>query len=165
MSKLLENKQMVHIVAEFVVLLGITFYFTQKNKKLMGHLEDLSQRIEEHEDKIKNQDMKIQRLGEHINMMLQQNQQKVQVKPVNHQIETRTQPKKLHTKKVSQKKVVIQEEPSFIDIPISSIPQYSEPEPLVIVEEDEEESEAELDSMIKDELDELEDLDDLKKQQ
>ena len=51
MSKLFENKQqLVHIVSEVVVLLGITFYFSQQNKKLMGHIEDLAQQVEEQND-------------------------------------------------------------------------------------------------------------------
>ena len=41
---------MIHIASEIVVVIGLTFYFNQKNKKLMGHIQDLSQRIEEQED-------------------------------------------------------------------------------------------------------------------
>ena len=52
MSKLLENKQIIHIAAEILVLVGITFYFSSKNKKLSEHIEDLSQRLEDQEDLI-----------------------------------------------------------------------------------------------------------------
>ncbi len=51
MSKLFENKQqLIHVASEVVVLLGITFYFSQQNKKLMGHIEDLAQQVEEQND-------------------------------------------------------------------------------------------------------------------
>ena len=47
MSKLMENKQMIHIVSEIVALVGITFYFNQKNKKMLEHINDLSKKVEE----------------------------------------------------------------------------------------------------------------------
>jgi hypothetical protein len=43
---------MIHIASEVVVLLGMTFYFSSKNKALQGHIENLSQRLEEQEDRI-----------------------------------------------------------------------------------------------------------------
>lgn len=51
-SKLFDNKQLVHIASEIVVLSGLTFYFSSKNKRLLAHIEELSQRIEEQEDRI-----------------------------------------------------------------------------------------------------------------
>ena len=48
----LDTKQIIHIVSEIVVLIGLTFYFSSKNKKIQGHIEQLSQRLEEQEDKI-----------------------------------------------------------------------------------------------------------------
>jgi hypothetical protein len=67
MSKLLENKQMVHIASEIVVLLGLTFYFNQKNKKMMGHIEDLAQRVEEQEDLLQKHEQIIRKLVDFIN--------------------------------------------------------------------------------------------------
>lgn len=52
MSKLLKNKVAIHIASEVVVLLGLTYYFSSKNRKLLEHIEDLSQRLEEHEEVI-----------------------------------------------------------------------------------------------------------------
>ena len=46
------NKQLIHIGAEIIVLLGLTFYFSSKNKKLTEHIEELAQRLEDQEDKI-----------------------------------------------------------------------------------------------------------------
>lgn len=64
----MENKQqMFHVASEIVVLVGITFYFNQKNKKLMGHIEDLSQRVEEQEDIIQKHEQIIRKLLEIVN--------------------------------------------------------------------------------------------------
>jgi hypothetical protein len=63
MSKLMENKQqMIHIASEIIVLIGLTFYFNQKNKKLLGHIEDLAQRIEEQEDILQKHEQMLQKL-------------------------------------------------------------------------------------------------------
>lgn len=54
MSKFFENnKQIIHIATEIVVLIGLTFYFSQQNRTLRKHIEDLAQRIEDQEDVIK----------------------------------------------------------------------------------------------------------------
>jgi hypothetical protein len=67
MSQILENKQMIHIVSEVVVLIGLTFYFNQKNKKLLNHIEDLAQRIEEQEDLLQKHENIIKKLVSSIN--------------------------------------------------------------------------------------------------
>lgn len=63
-SKLLENKQLIHIASEVVVLLGLTFYFSSKNKKLMGHIEELAQKIESQEDQIQKLETTLQQAGQ-----------------------------------------------------------------------------------------------------
>ena len=50
MSKILENKQLVHIVSEVVVALGLFYYVSSKFKSLKTYVEDLSHRIDEQED-------------------------------------------------------------------------------------------------------------------
>mgnify|MGYP000583589285 CR=1 FL=1 len=67
MSKLLENKQIIHIATEIVVLIGLTFYFSSKNKKLMEHIEDLSQRLEDQEDLIQKHEQIIRQLVQAVN--------------------------------------------------------------------------------------------------
>lgn len=62
-SKLLDNKQLVHIGAEVVVFAGLTFYFSKKNAKLMGHIAELSQRLEEQEDHINKLETAINNIG------------------------------------------------------------------------------------------------------
>ena len=58
---------MVHIVSEVIVLIGLTFYFNQKNKKLMNHIEDLAQRIEEQEDLLQKHENIIKKLVASVN--------------------------------------------------------------------------------------------------
>ena len=67
MSKLLENKQIIHIVTEIIAGIVIIFYFSSKNKKLLGHIEDLSQRLEEQEDIIQKHELIIKQLVHAIN--------------------------------------------------------------------------------------------------
>lgn len=60
MSRLIENKQLVHIGTEIIILIGLSLYFNNKNKKMVSHIDELSKRLEEceklilkHEDIIK----------------------------------------------------------------------------------------------------------------
>jgi len=52
MSKVLDTKQLVHIGIEALVVISIVVYFSQRHKKVMGHITDLVQRVEEQEDTI-----------------------------------------------------------------------------------------------------------------
>jgi hypothetical protein len=47
MSKIMENKQIIHIASEIVAFASLIYYFNQKNKKLLSHIQDLSQKMEE----------------------------------------------------------------------------------------------------------------------
>jgi hypothetical protein len=47
MTNVLERKEIIHIVVEVVVLAGITFYFSSKNKKLLDNIQVLSKKLEE----------------------------------------------------------------------------------------------------------------------
>jgi hypothetical protein len=95
MSKLFENKQqLVHIASEVVVLLGLTFYFNSQNKKLTGHIEDLAQRIEEQEDLIQNHETIIKQLVEQVNKLGQRKQPTV----------TQTDPRPLSPKILREKR-------------------------------------------------------------
>lgn len=67
MSKLLENKQIVHIATEVVILIGITFYFSSKNRNLLNHIEDLSTKIEDLEDLVQKHERIINHLLKVIN--------------------------------------------------------------------------------------------------
>ena len=53
MSNIFEkNKNYIIIGVTVIVFIGIIYYITQKNNKLMSHIEDLKQRVEELEDTI-----------------------------------------------------------------------------------------------------------------
>jgi hypothetical protein len=63
LEKLTENKQMLHITAEVVVILGVVFYFSSKHKQISSHVEDLSQRLEDRENNIKDLENKVNQLS------------------------------------------------------------------------------------------------------
>ena len=68
MSKIFENKTfLIHIAAEIIIIIGVSFYFSQKNKKLMGHINDLVQRIEEQEDILQKHEQLIINLNNALN--------------------------------------------------------------------------------------------------
>lgn len=71
-SKLFENKQLIHIVSEVVVLIGLTFYFSSKNKKLLGHIEELAQTVEQQEDRLQKTEQAIVQLSTDIGKSLEQ---------------------------------------------------------------------------------------------
>ena len=50
--KSIDKSTMIHIAGEAIVTLGLVFYFSNKNKRLSSHIEELAQRIEEQEDQI-----------------------------------------------------------------------------------------------------------------
>lgn len=91
MSKLMENKEALHVASEVVVMLGLTFYFNQQNKKLKGYIEDIVQRIEEQEDIIQKHEELIRKLSQH-NVEVYKNYQQMQVPIVSSQQYTNTTP-------------------------------------------------------------------------
>lgn len=73
--KILDNKQLIHIASEVVVLLGVVFYFSSKNKKLSGHIEELAQRIEEQEEHIQKIETTFQQMSTALNSVIQRVQE------------------------------------------------------------------------------------------
>lgn len=55
----LSTFNIIHIVVEVISLLSITAYFLQQNSKIMSQIDNLNSTIEEHEDKITEQEKKI----------------------------------------------------------------------------------------------------------
>lgn len=118
MSKILDNKQIIHIASEIIIILGITFYFSQKNKKIMNHINDLSQRLEEQEDVIQKYEQIIGNLSKKIeehekkllfiqNMNLQNNQKVHNIQEVPQKFEKI--PVKVSDKKIDKKRKNIKE--------------------------------------------------------
>jgi len=96
---------MVHIISEVVVLVGLTFYFNQKNKKLMAHIEDLAQRVEEQEDLLQKHDRIIKQVVDHIGKQQQVIQQNVVSTRPNNKLKTAS------LKKVSKPVLVKETQP------------------------------------------------------
>ena len=59
---LAKNSQIIHIVAECVILIGITFYFISRNNKLSKNLALTSKRVADLEEKVARQDTMINQL-------------------------------------------------------------------------------------------------------
>jgi len=51
-SMKLDKKDMVHIGVEAVAFLGMAYYFSGQNKKLLSYIEDLAQKLEEKDEAI-----------------------------------------------------------------------------------------------------------------
>ena len=155
---------MIHIASEIVVVIGITFYFNQKNKKLMGHIQDLSQRIEEQEDLLQKHDQIIKKLAESIKQYQYEFKEKqrqsdyYQPSPPPQQIQIKhkkeIKPKSIVTKPVLSKpepKVTFKQEEQ--QRKLSSPPKYEEEDDEEDEEEDEEDTD--LDAELEEELKEL----------
>lgn len=51
-EKIFDNKHLIHIGAEIVVIAGISFYLSSKIKKQQSIIEELSQKLEDQEDRL-----------------------------------------------------------------------------------------------------------------
>ena len=144
---------MIHIASEIVALVGLTFYFNQKNNKLLRHIENLAQKIEEQEDLLQKHETVIKKMLEFIN---DQNQKNTITTPV--------LTKHLETTKIRKKPPVKEVHTN----PPLKVPTPSKPETKVsfneqifktpIEQESSEESseESDLDAELAEELEELE---------
>ena len=159
MSALLQNKQIAHVATEIVVLLGITFYFSSKNKKLLEHIEDLSQRLEDQEDSIQKHDQIIKQLVQIVNnrnVQPQQHRAPVNSSQENHPQFHGSKPVDKKSLHVKQKKKIksppkIYEENEEIDNELHI--QQNEVNKIELLSEDDNESA--LDAELAEELQEL----------
>jgi len=150
-----ETKQIVHIATEIVILLGIVFYFSSKNKKLIEHIEELSNRLDEQEDTIQKHEQIIRQLVQKVNSVQPSTVQNSTLSSnklfkTNHDTKKQN-PSKKQTSCNDNKTVEIKE----TNLKLSSASKNDSSE------EDDEDSE--LDKEIEDELDELQEQDGLKK--
>ena len=168
MSQLItDNKQlMVHIASEVVVLVAITFYFNQKNKKLTSHIENLAQRVEEQEDLLQKHGQMIKRLINYVTQQQNLSRQRQQIvqEPVKKQVR-RTRVKKHNAKKsLSPSKVRVHFETDINEVKPSvenSLDEDKDKDKDKDKDENENESDSDLDAEI---AAELKDLVDLKKE-
>lgn len=170
--KLLDNKQMLHIVSEVVVLIGLTFYFSSQNKKLHEHIESVHGRLEKQEDKIQKLETTIQQMSTVITQLSQGVQQIggntaiLANRVASLSAPELKKPKKPVPKPVSEQKPTLVKSkvrftPSVKEVPEEEEDQEEEiveTEDDIIEEEDEEElSDSDLDAEIREELNELND--------
>ena len=168
MSKLLENKQIIHIVTEIIAAIVIIFYFSSKYKKLLGHIEDLSQRLEEQEDIIQKHELIIKQLVQAIN-----NRGPITAVPkINNITKPPVKEKKITKKPISRPRVSFndneevkenhktkQVEPKQVERVIEKVPEKVLEQ---VIEESSDDSD-DIDEEIAEELDELLSEQDLKK--
>lgn len=167
----MENKQMIHIASEIVALVGLTFYFNQKNKKLLGHIENLAQKIEEQEDLLQKHEHIIKKMLEFMNDQNEKNTPHVLAK----QLETtkiRKKPpspaKEVHTKPPLKVPTPSKTESTKVSFSDQILKTTKKPSPVVESEESSDSEESDLDAELAEELEELEieeeiNLSDLKK--
>lgn len=151
---------MIHIASEIVVVIGLTFYFNQKNKKLMSHIEDLSQRIEEQEDILQKHEKVIRKLLDFINQSESKHQQPKsqseyqpqQVQTKHKKIEKEIKPAKSVLSKPEPKVTFKEEEqPRKLNPP----PPPRPPPPPPKDEDEDEDEDSDLDAELAEELKEL----------
>ena len=164
MSKLLENKQIIHIVTEIIAGIVIIFYFSSKNKKLLGHIEDLSQRLEEQEDIIQKHELIIKQLVQAIN-----NRGPITALPKINNIPKPPVKEKKTKKPISHPRVSFNDNEEVKENTVK--PKQKQVEPViekvviekVVVPEDSSDDSDDIDEEIAEELDELLSEQDLKK--
>ena len=172
MSKLIENKHIIHIASEIIVLLGITFYFNVKNKKIMEHIHDLSQRIEEQEDLLQKHEQVIKKLVEFIRKQEESanaptyslpNSQRKKSTPISTPISTpKSTPKSASIKEIHTKPPLVAPAPQKIQpAKVNFVPSVHKTPPIRIEEiySEESEEESDLDTELAEELGELENSD------
>ena len=148
---------MVHILSEVVVVVGLTFYFNQKNKKLMAHIEDLAQRVEEQEDLLQKHDQIIQQLVDHIGK--QQAMMQRQAMPPSQLVSVGSPTRPKAHAKSGTKSGTRSRTRSRVKSP-PPVRVHFAPDPVDTKEESEEETEDDLDAELVEELNDLVEPDD-----
>ena len=136
MTNVLEQKQIIHIVVEIVVLTGVSFYFASKNKQLSSSIQALSKKLEEQEEIIQRHEQILMQLVKSVN----QNNNNNVIKPVTVNI-------------IPDLPIKKNKDPKIVSVKAQPLKN----------EVSESENESDLDDEIEEELKELEKDDDLKK--
>jgi hypothetical protein len=147
MSKIFENKQVIHIVSEVIVLTGIIYYFSYKNKKLMTCIQELTDRVNTQEDMMKKQNQMIKELSDKVNY-INVNSNTYKQPSVN--FNTEKQPKTSRIEEISDNKDDISP-----NIHLSFIKEDDEEDNNNNEDEEQDNNEENLDDELKDELNEL----------
>lgn len=168
-STLFEKKEIIHIASEIIVIVGIVYYFNQKNKKLLTHIEDLVQRIEDQEDMLQKHEQIIKSLVENLNRIANSQQERPNdQQSIPYQRRSAPKNKIKQSQKTHTKPPLVappKQEKSKVHV------SFQKPTPQIIEEEysdgEEIESNSDLDMELAEELQELvsDDNEDLKKDQ
>ena len=128
MNRILEHKQIIHVVSEVVIIASVSYFFYQKNRKLSQEIENLAQLLQEQQNILDKHENLIKKLLDN-----QSYQQTVMHKP-----------------KLSEKVKTIRRE---VVLPTKG----EEPVPprVVRLDEPEEKNDSDLDDEIQSELNEL----------
>jgi hypothetical protein len=161
MSKILENKQIIHIATEIVALTGIVFYFSSKNSKLLKQIEELNQRLKEQEEISREHNIIINELVQFVKKGYTQKNTKIDEKKKKTSSSNKPREKN-NTKNVTFKDNEDNEDNEDVDEKITPPTEKVKPiekklhnTPIVIEEEYSSDDESDLDADIADELSEL----------
>jgi hypothetical protein len=66
----IENTQLIHIITEVVIVIGLVVYVSRNQKKTLGHIKDVVQRLEEQDELIHKQEKQINELTSNISMLM-----------------------------------------------------------------------------------------------
>lgn len=139
---IMENTQIIHIVVEIVLMIGLVFYYNAKLKGIVGYIEDLAQQLEEKENRIQKLENTIQQMS----VALTQTIQKVSYLAIQQDNREIKETKKTKEPKVNKKhttpKVVPNQEPKPTATPTPK------PAPKPEMPSDEEESEEETEEVV-----------------
>ncbi len=143
MSKLFENKNILHITVEVIILISIVLYFSQKTKKIAQHINDLMHRIEEQDDMLQRHEELLASLLPKTSPKLSRNDESETpninfMKPV---------------QKLVQKPILIPSVQISTQIPIQTLPTSNKVEE--IYEDEDQSDEEKLDTELKNELEDL----------
>lgn len=157
MKALLENKLVLHIVGEAIVFIAVIFYFSQRHKRVMNHINDLVQRIEEQEDMLHKHEKAIENLTKQLKELKDNTSTKPSVKgqsiPINKPVVVEPVFKTRPVKEVFIMETVIpKKEVVEVSDRVEEIIDENDAEEVV----EEEVDDAELDKELAEELTELE---------
>jgi len=62
MNRILEHKQIIHVLSEVVIIASVSYFFYQKNKKLSQEIENLTQLLQEQQNMLDKHENLIKKL-------------------------------------------------------------------------------------------------------
>lgn len=122
-----ENKEVIRLVIECVVLVGVFYYFNKKISNLSKHIEEISQKLELQDDLIEKQNLTITELSLNLNSKVKSTQQATQ-QPF-FQFEQKEEPKKVKKVTPEPKPILKSTTPSIPKPQAQQVPVPEAPPP------------------------------------